>query len=126
MGNVILKLKLFLHNTDSCNLFSRNFLPPFIHFFFLLFPYILFLVSILFRIFEPLKQGEVFGTSFLLFTILSGSYIRISYYPIKCSHKNFASTSGMNLKTELETLRIIKYIKISSVQTIKAMLVIKH
>lgn len=62
-----------------------------------------FLVSISFRIFEPINLREVSGTSSLLFTVLSGLYIRISYCQIKCSNKNFASTCEINLKTELET-----------------------
>lgn len=73
-----------------------------------------FLVSISFKIFEAIKLGEVFGTSSLLFTILSGSYIRISYCPIKCSNKNFASTSEINLKTELEREEKKPYQNLSS------------
>lgn len=87
--------------------------PPHFHSVFLLFPHIrsfsvFFLVSISFRMFEPIKLGEVFGTSSLLFTVLLGSYIRISYCSIKCSNKNFASTSEINFKTELETENNLK------------------
>lgn len=101
----------FLYAVDSSKLCSSFEPPPprpaFIQSFFF-FPYILsfsvfFLVSISFRMFEQIKLGEVFGTSSLLFTVLSGSYIRISYCSIKCSNKNFASTSEINLKTDLET-----------------------